>query len=590
MNHDTSNFRSLGRGLLFCLSLVAYVLPALNCHALVWWHVHNAGAGSISWNGIIGGPPPSPANVQVGNNCPPNGDQWMSAASGYTWQSAYEIASGTQNAATITSPAGNGTNHAYWKSTGAWATTNEVVWDDATSTWGPPLTNGYAFAYISWTNKSAEKGAMLDWGVTSSNGVSQQMGEMRYVAPGQTVGFWATNFGSGGQFYWGNTRQDQPEDLVQTWGTWVGTGSGSSSGHSGTPNPSGGSFTNVTVTQTGGTGTNGLTQGVFQGGALGIMQGIASLEFTTAKIGSNLLGALNGLGTNSFGGTNFDDASIWTTNVYDQAVSNQARSDFLYMSNLISGGSNLIAAYSNHASVWSANSDVAAINVINADASAAVTELWDGLSYWLTEPDADDEWGVLHITPDPGGFKIDFKRALSLAVIDDKIAGFSGWVRILIMWGALLVTLRTYLDELRYAVWQALSITPTPNLGMQLLSSLGAMVGGVGGYAAGTVAGHFVKAGTTIAMFVAVLFFPAIIIVAAETLFTFLGMSSGWFLTHAADVLNAPEVMTKVMGCTAHWFPVIPLLAIACNYFLMKIAMDAVVSSACVWLKLAVPA
>jgi len=473
------------------------------------------------------------------------------------------------------------------------------TWDCATETIvaggggytnGPtaPITNGYSFKSITWTN-TGTKGAMFDWYLQDSNGVSSLSGDLRYVAPGQVVSFTATNNGAGGYFGWGDTMDGAGHDSADGggYGTWVGNNGSPTSGKTGTEGPTSGSFTNVTVTQTGGTGTNGLTQSVFQGGTLALLQGIAGLDMNLSGVGSNIVNQLRGMGTNNGTGTNFDDASIWTTNVTDVAISNQAAVAWAYMSNLIAGGTNLIAAYSNQASVYTGNASVQDVEDVRVDAVSGVNALWSGIAAMASPPGGLPNWGVVTF-PEPFG-TWDLKDSLSLAVIETKVTGFRAWFKLLIMWGALIVLITAFLAELRMAIWQALSVPQTNNLGMQLLSTAGA-VGGPIGYAAGTAAGHFVKAGTTLAIFVVILFFPSVIIVGIETLFTYLGMNSGWLVTSAASVVtDTPTSVKQVLGQTSNWFPVVPLMAMALNYLLVKLSLDGVVSFACVYLKLAVP-
>jgi len=451
-------------------------------------------------------------------------------------------------------------------------------------------TNGHSFAHVMWTN-NALKGAMFDWGIVQSNSVSFQSGDLRYVAPGQVVDFYATNYGSGGEFFWGDTMGELPgHSSVEGggYGTWVPNNPGPTSGRTGVGPPTwSGSFTNVTVTGVGGTGTNGLTQGVFQGGTLGIIQGIAGLDMTLERLGSNIVGQLRGMGTNGGAFSNVDDSSIWATNVTDVASSNMAREAWTYMSNLITGGTNLIAAYSNQAAVYSGNASVQDVEDVRTDAASGVNALWSGIAAMASPPGGLPDWGVVTF-PEPFG-TWDLKDSLSLAVIDTKVTGFRAWFKLLIMWGALIVLITAFLAELRLAIWQALSVPQTNNLGMQLLSTAGA-VGGPIGYAAGTAAGHFVKAGTTLAIFVVILFFPSVIIVGIESLFTYLGMNSGWLVTSAASVVtDTPTSVKQVLGQTSNWFPVVPLMAMALNYLLVKLSLDGVVSFACVYLKLAVP-
>jgi len=179
------------------------------------------------------------------------------------------------------------------------------------------------------------------------------------------------------------------------------------------------------------------------------------------RVGSNLLGQLRSMGTNGGTGTNgFDDTSIWATNVTDVASSNMAREAWTYMSNLITGGTNLVAAYSNQASYYSGNSDVIALNGYSGDASAGANSLWSGLGGWFAEPAADSPWGVVSNS----FFRWDLKKAISLEVIDEHITGFRGWMKIAIMWGALLYAMRTFIEELRMSVVQALTIPQTTNL------------------------------------------------------------------------------------------------------------------------------
>jgi len=587
MNYGNRTRVGLGAWILLVVGLFGFAFAPLSAYGVAGWHVHNGGGASISWQGGVITATCSTMSVQVSGNCSAGADQWLTGTVGYQTITCKDPSGGTCNHFTVTGLSGiDRTNHAYWTGT-AWASTNVVVWDDATQSWGPPATNGYSFTYVAWTNTSATKGAMFGWGLTDSNNVDTQNPDLRYVAPGGVVGFYATNWGSGGQFYWGDTRPEGQVPEGSNWGTWVGTGGPTGSGQTGTGTPTTGNFTNVTVTQTGGQGTNGLTQAVFQGGTLGIIQSVAGVEFTLAGVGSNIVGAINGLGTNAFGGTNADDSSIWVTNVYDQSISNQAAVAWSYMSNLISGGTNLMAAYSNGASIYSGNADVLAVNQVRSNAVYGLNTFWSGIAAMASPPGGLPDWGVITF-PSPFG-TWDIKESISLATLDEKVTGFRAWMKLLIMWGALVVLISAFVAELRLAVWQALAVPQTTNLGMQLLSTAGA-VGGPIGYAAGTAAGHFVKAGTTIAIFVVILFFPSVIIVGIESLFTYLGMNSGWFVTSAASVItDTPTTVKQVLGQTSNWFPVVPLMAMALNYLLVKLSLDGIVSFACVYLKLAVP-
>jgi len=181
---------------------------------------------------------------------------------------------------------------------------NQISWSSGSSTtfestYMDPAapTNGYSWISIAWTNTGI-KYADFVYGIQDSNGVFHVLSgdEPTLVSPGGYYNRYVTNWGFGGEWVWGDGREDSGMSNPESsgWGSWVGVNHGNSGGSGG----------NVVVSDPypwdleGGGGTNGVSSGEFNTGVSRLMQSLANLE--------NAIRGLGGLG----GGEGWSDAGI----------------------------------------------------------------------------------------------------------------------------------------------------------------------------------------------------------------------------------------------------------------------------------------
>lgn len=460
---------------------------------------------------------------------------------------------------------------------------------------GPPApTNGYSAWHITWTNNG------MNWAncglfLTDSNNVTTQLEPdvLRAYPPGKDADFWYTNSGAGGWLLFGDMRPDGTTDDYGGWGTWVPTdtpgsgGAGSDSGSSGhVVNVPGNPDVGI------GTGTNGATQSDLN--KLGsVMVGVGS----AIERALGTLGASNSLGwgtndgilreieqntgltaTNTFGITNL--ASLreamwgWSTNAYHSLTGLYGR---------VLGGTNLMVEWSNQISGVSG-----LVATISAYGSG-LEDLYEDAS-GLGEGAVPEAFGKLQ--PTVWGitvFTAEFADALSMEVMETESVGLRAWLRLIILWAAVAKLIWTYMGELREGIWHALTPTPVKGGGM-ILSTMGALVGNVPGFVAGTLGGYVLKGGAMIAIVAALIFIPTIIVTAISTAFTWAGINPNHLAANASGIVgSAPAHMLNVFRLVSAWFPVMELTILAINYAVAKLGLDGTVSILMVYCKAATP-
>jgi len=519
------------------------------------------------------------------------------------------------------------------------------------STNGPASsTNGYAFKYITFTNDGPLY-ADFQWGIQDSNGVFQVKSgdEVTVVRPGQGFDMWLTNWGYGGEFVWGDARDDSgmSDPERSGYGTWVSQPNGTTGSNGGpVPDPRPTYFTNVYGNVA---STNSLTKGDFNNGIATLVNSLGALENTfrnsaAATNGTDMSGVISaveentastatelgtiqlqlggatnsleeiseriGTGTNGLAGqltgiadrigtgTNGLAGLIGTgTNGLAGLIGTGTNGLSGKLDGLFKGfDTNLVAAMGTNAT------NNAIVNWTNSLVTNWITEVAGLQSYadgavaganesggilGLNGPGPGSDWAVLRGVG-PGGmtvFELDVKKSLSMEYLEEKISGLQAWIRIITMWGALIFAVMHYLRELRLAVWHTL--TPVPlNSPTELLSLLGGLAGGPLGYVGGTAAGYLLKMGSMVAIILGLMWLPAILTVSLSTIFTGLSVNTVGDLTNA---VSAPSVVGFFFNLAIPWLPAYELSIIAVNYFICRLLMDATVSILMVYVKVGTP-
>lgn len=335
-------------------------------------------------------------------------------------------------------------------------------------------------------------------------------------------------------------------------------------------------------------------------GVVAQMNQQAEIQKATAGALSNLTYAVNVLRSPTANlATNRPDGAGFPTNIATETT-------LRGVTNMLGGISNVLGSMQAGA-IWAVSNALSGTNVMPSVAwsnyvgpivgvvstmQAYAAGDVAGMKSILEESTPPAEFGVLQIRSDirsPGTVTktVDSKLVFGLGKLEQKLTGLKMWIQVFILWAALGAFIWWLMEELRRAVWQALSPSPTPTPTWPLV------VGTLGG-PEGTVAGailvgwwKFVMSTLVVTILLAL---PAVTYVGLQTVLTLLGGGPDLFGSLITTVKSGPpSIMGQTVSVLSGWIPVLGLAVIGLNAALTNFAMDGAVTIVTVLMKIASP-
>lgn len=349
-------------------------------------------------------------------------------------------------------------------------------------------------------------------------------------------------------------------------------------------------FAMLSTNLVGGTGTNlaGVLGGKLDGMGTNLAAKLDGVGTNIANMGNSLDGLVGLLSTNPPGGTGLG------SNQFDAISSNL----FIIRTNTGITASNLarmdryIDSVTNTFGQEMSNAYFLSTNTAGLDdwTSNKVSVIWDALNpvkgygNSIKQGFEDARSSVLALGghPIPSDFLVlavkgldgedifswDLKPVIALEPFEDRLPGIRAWVKAVLFWGALVGLIVLYVEELRQALVEALSVVPDQNNAMAARLIGGAAGGPVGLLGVG-VASTVMSAAKVLGWVTALVWLPSILVG--------VHMSLAAMIPEVADMASWPgAISTVVQGppghylsywvtLTAPWLPYVELFIMGLN-------------------------